>query len=165
VSLILRKIRKAKWYKHGNVPWLEEGELQADALVDLRTEDNSFSVYRVEWDGSSVERVAAAIMAAGDNLANFDYALVHSQVLDNLAITTKSSPGKTPDDLVNTWHLDLIHLTAQNIFDLAQVIFDNPDKRDRLQKSDIKKLIEGGISSGHINRQRIKPDLLKKLSL
>jgi hypothetical protein len=45
VALVLRKIRKSKWYKSGSVPWLEEGDLRADALSDLATKGNKLSVY------------------------------------------------------------------------------------------------------------------------
>ena len=57
---ILRQIRKAKWYKHPNVPWLNEGELQADALADLITKDNTLSVWMLE-DETFVERAATAL--------------------------------------------------------------------------------------------------------
>jgi hypothetical protein len=44
VPFFLSKIRKSKWYKHNDVPWLAEGELQADALGDLATNANALSL-------------------------------------------------------------------------------------------------------------------------
>lgn len=52
MALVLRKIRKSKWYKSGSVPWLEEGDLRADALSDLATKGNKLSVYLVDGDAN-----------------------------------------------------------------------------------------------------------------
>ena len=63
MSFFLRKIRKAKWYKDEKDTWLADGELQADSLVDLKTDDNALSVWYIEHDKSNLKRVIAALGA------------------------------------------------------------------------------------------------------
>jgi hypothetical protein len=62
VPFIFRSIRKAKWDRHAGVPWLDEGELQADALTDLKTNNNTLSVYVLENE-TFIERTATALAA------------------------------------------------------------------------------------------------------
>lgn len=57
----LRKVRKARWHRNNNVGWLPAGELQADALGDLRTEDNKLSIWRIEGEDQNIHDIIAAI--------------------------------------------------------------------------------------------------------
>ena len=68
MPLFLRIIRKAKWYKNEQVPWLPEGELQADTLTDLSTKSNELSVWHIEDDRSNLEQVVTALAAGRDHL-------------------------------------------------------------------------------------------------
>ena len=86
MPFILRTIRKSKWYKHERVPWLVEGELQADALGDLRTSDNELSVWLVEDDESNLEQVVTALAVTRQRISNVDYALFDLQFLSELNI-------------------------------------------------------------------------------
>ena len=159
MGFFLRKIRKAKWYKHPDVLWLGEGELQADALSDLKTEANELSVWFVEADRSNLERVIAALAAEGDHLSNFDYALCAVNDVLSLEIEVTQSPGRSPDQQANeAWHRDLTKLTARALLDLAGVIRSN-DERHRVQKKQVEQLVARGVMSGKINREKLKPSV------
>jgi hypothetical protein len=164
VPLILRKIRKAKWYRSDAAPWLESEDLQADALVDLATKGNKLSVYVVEDNQSNLERIIASIAANCDFISDFDYALFGQEVLDEIKINTQDTSGETPDTLVNTWHRDLVELSAVKIFTLAKVIATRAERRRVLSKR-VMELVAHSIASGQIEREklRLKPDQVAKV--
>ena len=150
VPFILRKIRKSKWYKHEDVPWLAEDELQADALGDLQTSNNELSVWRVEDDKSNLERIVTALAANVDHVSNFDYALLDMELLSKLSIQTKDSKGDTPDERANVaWHLDLMELSARKLMELAKAIMAKGEK-GRVPKKKLAQLIEQGVNAEQI---------------
>lgn len=162
VPFILRKIRKSKWYKHERVPWLAEGELQADALGDLQTSNNELSVWQVEDDRSNLERIITALAANSDHISNLDYALFDAQVLLELNIQSKHSRGNTPDEEANVWHLDLIQLSAQKLMKLAKAIMTDGEKVRFLPK-ELLQSIRQAMTSGQIDRAKLKQDVLVKV--
>ncbi len=89
MGLVLRKIKKAKWYKHEAIPWLKEGELQADALADLKTTDNNLSFWIVEDDRSNLDRIITALAANCQYVTNIDFVLLKQSVFDKLKIRYK----------------------------------------------------------------------------
>lgn len=164
MPLILRKIRKAKWYRSEAVPWLAKEDLQADALVDLATKGNRLSVYVVEDDQSNLDRIIASVAANCDFISDFDYALFAQEALDDIKINAEETSGETPDALVNTWHRDLTELSAANIFALAKVIGTKAERRRVLSKR-VLELVARAVASGQIERDklRLKPDQIAKV--
>jgi hypothetical protein len=164
VPLVLRKIRKAKWYKNSNVGWLKEGELQADSLGELITKSNALSVYHIENDKSNLERVVTAIAATGDALSAIDYALIDTLILEEIGIKNVSNLGGTPDDIVNNLHRDLIELTLGKLNNLAQAI-QSKAMIERESEKNIKKRLADGVLSGELDKVRMKITMLDSLGL
>lgn len=164
MPLILRKIRKAKWYRSDAVPWLTKDDLQADAFVDLGTKANRLSVYVVEDDQSNLERIVAGVAANCDFISDFDYTLFAQEALDEIKINAEDTFGETPDAVVNTWHRDLVELSSANIFALANVIGTRAERRRVLSKRALE-LVAHAIGSGQIERYklRLKPDQVAKV--
>jgi hypothetical protein len=122
MPFVLRKVRKAKWYKHENVPWLKAGELQADALGDLYTENNTLSVWLVTNDKSNLQRIAAALAGNCEYLSNLDYALLNVELIADLNIKIVQKAGDSADDTANnSWHYDLTELSAMDLLALARL--------------------------------------------
>jgi hypothetical protein len=137
VPFVLRKIRKAKWYKHQDVPWLREGELQADALSDFYTENNTLSIWLVTDDRLNLERIAAALAANRDVISNLDYTLLNVRLLDDLNIKIEPTRGDSSDQIANTsWHRDLIELSTLNLMGLANTILTKGERARYTDKPD-----------------------------
>jgi hypothetical protein len=131
--------------------------LQADALGDLSTSNNTLSVWYVEEDRSNLEQIITALAATHQSLSNFDYALLEVQVLSGLNIPINPSPGNTPDGEANvSWHRDLIELSAQNLLELAQAIMARGEKA-RVSEREVRRLIGQAVASGRIERTRLQP--------
>lgn len=174
MPLGLIKIKKSKWYKKSGVAWLSEGELQADALWDLRTLDNTLSVWRVDDDQANLNHIVAALSANPSSLKfpsekqktsieAFDYALFDLGLLTELSIKSDSTPGDTLDDAANTtWHIDLKELTASKLVALANGIRGNGTIK-RINEWTVEELVADSVRSGRIKLEQLNPVLAKKL--
>jgi hypothetical protein len=155
VPLVLRKIRKSKWYESESVPWLTKEDLQADALVDLATKGNRLSVYLVNYDHTNLEQVITALAANCDYVSDFDFALFDHDALWELGIRIENSDGDTPDSVVNSWHCELIELTAERIVALAGIIWKRAEKKRFLSKR-VHHLLAHAVASGQIDRDKMR---------
>ncbi len=156
MPLLLRKIRKSRWYKY---PWLEEGGSQADALLDLKTDDNILSVWYIEDDKSNLERVLAALASNSDNISNVDYALFEEQDMLNMDIKLDSTKGNVPDDEVsNSWHRHLSELSAMKLAMIAKTI-QTVGEIDRKQPQEVKKLLKESVVAGKIESSKLNPKI------
>jgi hypothetical protein len=155
VPRILRKIRTQKWASKG-YKWLGEGELQADALVDLATKGNELSIYLVNDDNSNLEQVVAAMAVANtQRIDNFDYALFDDECLSRVGMKIKVTHGNTPDGEVNGLHRDLEELTVEKLIALADVI-KSKARRERVPEKRVRTLVANGIVSGQINLSKLQ---------
>ena len=148
----LRKIRKNRW--HDIIPWLQSGDIQADALGDLNTSDNQLSVWLVDNDKSYLEQIVAAITATRDHISNFDYVLFQEEDVLQLNIKVVESPGKTPSQVVNSWHVDFTELTGEELVALAHVIQEN-GQRERIPEKRVLDLLAQGFASQQIDREKV----------
>jgi hypothetical protein len=164
VSFILRRLRRAKWYKNENTPWLLAGELQADALGDLLTQFNALSIWQIEADRTNLERVIAALVTTQENLSNFDYVLVDQSVIENAGFKIESNIGETPDSTANTWHRDLIELTADRLLMLARIIRQEGEI-ERLPEKRVIQLVNQSLSRDYIHQNQLSEKLLRKLMI
>ena len=164
MPFVLRKIHKPRWYKNDIHPWLQAGELQASALVDLKTEANALSVWHIPDDRSNLDRVVTALAANGDNIAKLDFALLDIAVLSRLGFTTRSSPGGTCDVSANNqWHLDVVELSANRLLKLADALSEFAE-RGRVLEPRIVELIAMSLKAGHIEQACLKfkePDRIR----
>lgn len=151
MPFVLRKISRSKWYKQGH-PWLKSGELQADALTDLRTKDNSLSVWQIFDDKSNLDRVVTALATTVNRIANLDFALFNIEILGSLGIAANPTPGKSPDPVVNGWHLDLAELSANKVLVLAHAVSEHGVTNRVLEKR-VLELITKSVIAGNIERK------------
>jgi hypothetical protein len=152
---LLRKIRKARWYK-GSVAWLQKDLPQADALVDLSTKNNRLSVWLITDDKSNLNRIIAALACACETVSNLDYALIDIADLNDLGLQFDEVPGDSADDLANKmWHRDLIELSAKSVYDLVCSLHARATT-ERVTENQIKQLVKQGLQSSVLDRSRIR---------
>lgn len=156
MPLVLRKIRKARWYRLEGVSWLAEGDVHADPLADLPTSENRLSVWHVEDDRSNLERVVAALAASCGAVSNLDYALLDQQVLSTtLKVKIEGNRGASPDDKANeSWHRDLVELSASKLVELAKAFLANGE-RDRVPEKKVRRLLADAVASGNVDSRRV----------
>lgn len=162
MPLLLREIRKAKWYKNAEVTWLGSDELQADALGDLRTANNTLSVWEIADDRANLNAVIAAIAAGKNTAGNFDFALFTTTAVLEKKIKITEERGKTLDEGVNGFHRDLTELSMAKLLALAEIIHRQAT-RERVIEPDVLALIETAIEDGRIKRDSVSQYIRGKL--
>ena len=155
MPLLLRKVTKPKWNHSLDLSWLRQGEMPADPMADLKTEDNKLSLWHVEDDESNLDQVVTAIAATRDYLDNVDYVLLDQRDMLHLDIHVAKTTGDTPLSEANLWHCDLTHLSAHKLVELAEVMWERCRIERRLKKA-VRRLLVGAVESGRIDTSRLK---------
>ncbi len=163
MPLLLRKIRKSKWYKADSMLWLKQGEIQADALGDIVTTSNTLSVWLVEDNKSNLKEVIVALAVCGDTISNFDYTLIDVDLLWNVGIKIETKEGLSPYSRANHWHRDIVELTTSKILKLAEAIFLHSDRK-RVAEKEVLTWVKDVAQSGQIDQTKLKPGITKKLN-
>ncbi len=167
MATVFRKIdQKRLWSRkpEGDIAnWLQEGELPADALQDIQTDNNRLSVFLLE-DGAAatLERVVGALAARRDFLAKFDYVLFSPTVLAELGIEWESTLGDTPDREVNACHRDLVKLTATKLADFGTSLIKkgNVERKSDRQAG---KCIKASIQAKFINVENVPTKIVLQM--
>lgn len=165
MTVLFRKIRKSKWYKSEAVPWLENDDLQSDAIDDLNTTNNELSVYAIN-DDSDLARVIAGMAANCDRLSNLDYALLDEEVIGQIGIKAKRSEGDLSDAYVaKQLHRDLYELSASGRLALATAI-QNHARIERAHPKQVLEFVAKAIVTGSVPREALRwsSSDLKKLN-
>ena len=142
----------------------ELGGLQADALKNFKTSENTLSVFKVDENNrqESVIRILVALACGRQSLDKVDYALFDSDIIKKLDIQFDEIEGTTPDQTVNKLHIDLKKLSGNIICELAKSI-QNSGEIDRLYPKDIEKAINKGIEKKQLQIEKINSQLLGKI--
>ncbi|MGL5872037.1 MAG: hypothetical protein ACRC2R_06660 [Xenococcaceae cyanobacterium] len=162
MPLLLRAIRKSKWSTSNNISWLSAQEIQADALGDLKTSNNTLSVWYVEDDKSNLEQVIIALAANRDTISNLDYALFDLNLVEDIGIKIEVNEGATPYESANRWHRDLVELSVTKLVKLAKVILTKSHK-ERIPEKKILSLIRDTVKNGNIDKTKLPPKIAGKL--
>ena len=156
MPFLLRTIRKSRWYSEGK-PYIAPSEASADALIDLKTDDDALSVFHIEDDRSNLERVITALAANRDRISNLDYALFAYHLLEEIDVQSKITAGESPDIAVNTfWHRDLVEFSALKLATLANAMLTRAQKV-RVPERRIKELLFSALTNGQIEKSKIDP--------
>jgi hypothetical protein len=152
-------IKKRSWDKLDPQPlWLAQNGLHADPLSDLRTKDNSISVWRIHTDRSNLDLVVTALAVSRDGLDKFEFGLFDRTLVAQLGIKINDTkPGKCaalPD--ANKWHSDLEELSVDTVVTLLQTIFPHIEKNIHLLPA-VKKLVLAAQKQNLLEFQKINP--------
>lgn len=156
MPLVFRKIKKSKWYKNDAVPWLADDDLQADALADLITKGNELSVFFLDQaDHEALNRLVTALASNRKTIDHLEYALFAEDVLSEIGIKVTSKEADTPDPLVNTWHRNLVELSARQLMYLAHAIRNRATKERVLEKR-LRGMIIDALALDRVERAKMK---------
>jgi len=154
---VVRKLDNKLWLDPEISKELHGAQVQADAMKNFRTSENTLSVFIAD-DANKIPRILAAIAANSTSIDKVDYAIFDTNILDQHGIKYKKCLGDTPDEDVNQLHVDLEYLTAFQVCSLAQDIQDK-GSLDRFSKKCIKDAITNGINNKYLNNELVKVKL------
>jgi hypothetical protein len=164
MPFVLRKISRAKWrdiqtHPAGVPPVPLERLMRADVFSDLKTDNDLLSVWHIEDNLDNLENVLTALAANCERFTHVDYVLLGHDVIETLRIDTKLTDGASFDQNVNQWHRDLDIGTAGKLMELAREIYSRPDARQRMPEKKLKNLLLGAVSTGRIEKSKLKEPL------
>jgi hypothetical protein len=148
------------WDSDGDPDWVGAGDGPGDLIAHFVPKENRLSVYEVAED--QIARVCAAFAANRQNVQHVHYSVIDVVLLQENRFTLEAEPGDCPDADVNSWHRDVVRLSARRLADLA-LLFRERGVRRRVLHKDVGKLINVGIAEGRIKRAALDPSLLKEL--
>ena len=160
MSLFLRAIKQARWFKKPVVDWLEDDELKGDALSDIEDRNGKLSVYKVTHE-ADIERISVALAATKDGPDKVDCAVFADANLKSLGITINQTKGETPDDEVNMLHHELGNLTVKRLVKLAKII--SAGEHSRIQQKEIRRLLHESVCTRRLDRTQFTEKLKKEL--
>jgi len=140
-------------------PWLEDGDIPADRISDLRTEENQLSIWMLKEDKSELSRCLSAFAANRMRLTKLDYMIFNVDLLSELNLDYIESKSNLRDKEINILHRDIINLSAKKLFSLAQVLTSKCEL-GRKEKQDVASLLIESIDKGWIRKESLQPSLL-----
>lgn len=159
MPLLLRQIRRTRWYQKA---WLEEGEAQANALLDLKPEENKLSFWHIEDDKSNLHQVVAAIGAGRDVPEHLDYALFDQTSLAKARFRIEHTIGRSFHKGANEyWHRDTTELSAEDVAEIANTIMEH-GTTTRMGRSEVTSLARQAVTSGVIDIDRRRASFKQK---
>ena len=159
MSLLLRLVKWVNWLDRSGEGWIGAGDIPADPLSDLRTEENGLSFWQIESNKSNLERVLAANAAVKDRPANMDFIVFEDKALKDAGIEYHRSPGETPDQEINSkYHYEANRISADKLVKMAKTIYDNW-KPDRLDESEVKGAICNSYARGWFDLSKVNRKL------
>lgn len=104
-------------------------------------------------------------MAANKSkLDHYEYILFEAAALEPIVDEhVRPSAGDTPDQEVNRLHRDLIELSAGQVANIANAMWQARDGLVRLLQADVERLVADAIKAGQIDRARVKTKILNQL--
>ena len=163
MPFIMRGVKRPRWYKEKVRPWLERDQVPADSLTDLRTSQNSLSVYLIEDDKSNLDRVVTALSVTRSKLQEYDYLLFDVGILSQVNIKVRESKGETPDSEVNEWHRHLVEISGNQLLALVRQVLESNYETDRYLPGEISEFATRAINSGQCELSKVHPSIRKKL--
>lgn len=162
-NICFRGVRSQFWID--TPEWLKKGEAAAECLKDLRTKDDTLSVFLLpaeEVAGLSV-RVAAAMAAKKDRLDSFGYVLLDAESLTRAGLELEMSSGGTPDEGVNAYHANIVRLSTDKMSRLAVILMDAVSSFELLFDDEVGRELADGVRTGRIRKGEVNGALLREL--
>ena len=152
MATFLRAIKKARWYTKPEWEGWGHGDIQSDALLDLRTQDNALSVFRVD-EGTEIGRIVTALAATRENLSHLDYVVFDDAPLASYGVHIAQRDGKTPDSEVNHIHYDVVNLTVLKLVQVAQTV--SRCKPERVPKIEVRAKLRQALENQWLDSERV----------
>lgn len=134
--------------------------IMADILGDMRSQNNALSVYLTEDDPEKNLAVAVGLGALRKDLNHFDYVLLDRQILDELLIETRQTPGESLHADANSLHYDLVNLTFFQLTRLIEKTCCSNFVLRRIIRAELAGHIDSALRQGQIAHDKLHSSLL-----
>jgi len=164
VAFVLRIINRSHWEEIDK--WRKDAanDAPADIFLDFKSESNKLSFWYVDSELKHLPRLITALAIKRDRIDKMDIVLFSEELFRNLNVQLEKTPGDTPDQTANLWHVDVSRLTVSLLANLIIAIFMSPTTDvKRIDKPDIKTGIQQGIRHNFFARDQLNPKIQEGL--
>jgi|WetSurMetagenome_2_1015567.scaffolds.fasta_scaffold501911_2 hypothetical protein len=158
---LLRTIRKTRWIRDPNIAW-QQNVVKADAMIDLKTEENCLSVWYIQDNKSNLDEVITALAANRDDVVVMDYMIIDASIPESIKIKMTDDKGNSPYKDANLWHRHLIELTTEKMYLLSKEMCERGIKIRKLPK-EISALLINALETNKIDANLLKRKLVERL--
>ncbi len=162
MSLLVRKINKAKWLQ---VDISTTDDVSSDAITNcLKTTKNTLSVWKIDTE-EDLEQVVLALVANQDHLDTIDVVILQEDSLNEYNLNIVASPGDTPVESLVEAHRDIADLTFSRLGNVKDHIVERirNEHIKRFTVGNLKKLIKKSIEDGLLKKEDLKESIQKKI--
>ncbi len=162
MSLLVRKINKAKW-KGADT---QNTDVGSDAItICLKTSSNALSVWEIDNKGQ-LEDIILNFIIMQDRLSTFDVILIDRDEIEKLNFNLIDSPGNTPLESIIEIHRDITDLTYTKMGVIKDYILERIEKEfhQRISVGDSKKRLRDALENNVINIDILKKGVKSKVS-
>ncbi|MDO8721747.1 MAG: hypothetical protein Q7J31_05910 [Syntrophales bacterium] len=162
MSLLVRKIARAKWGKDGGV----DSVSSADAITGcLKTASNELSVWIIH-DAREIEDAILALVSVSDTCDAIDIVTISEDRLVTPGLKIKISSGKTPYVAFKDRHRDIYELDYHSLGSIAALVRDaiTTGHYERVLRKRLKQILRSGIETGKIEEDGLNAKLRSEIS-
>jgi hypothetical protein len=163
MTLIVRKIEKAKWMQN-NI--LFGAEVSADAITNcMKTTNNKLSVWEVSQE-DEVGDVVIALTSQAQHIETMDVVILNRTRLVDVGLNLEEAKGITPFEELSQKHRNIVSLTYPSLGRLANLIVENIKNNvaKRFTESGITNLMKKAIEAGRLNKGALGERIQSRLS-
>lgn len=166
-------IQKKKWNRDAQeYNWLKIGEAPAERLRDFWAKGNELSLWYIDEivsleeseEDPRIQRLVTAIAATRDHLEDYEYVLVDVDRVAEKQLHLHVNAGTTGDELVNSWHRDIRHLSASRLADVLNIFWQH-GVTGVLLEGQIVKLAHKAFENKELDADKCDEAFVKKVKL
>lgn len=162
MPFLFRAVKKNRWDLEESSDWVAEGDVPADWITDLKTSNNTLSVWLVDDEKTNLERIIAAFATTRDRIAQVEYILFDPKLLIPIDIEIQKIHGNSADEGANDFHHDLVKLSGTKLINLAKMIAENCEFV-RVYPKEVLQLIRASVDAGKIDKRGLPKEILKEI--
>ncbi len=160
MSLLIRKINRAKWPENDNQ---NVEDISADAITNcLRTQLNGLSVWEIP-SKNELQDAVLAIASSQHHLEAFDVIPLRTEYLTEQGIDIDNEAGGTPIKDLIKMHRNLAHLSYSKIGIIAHHAATNIEQARRFTKVQLKEILQKAISEGRLEVDKLCESVRNKI--
>jgi len=164
MPLLLIGVRQNRWHKDPALALLNNGDVPADPLADLRVSGNQLSVWEILPDRSNLMRIVRALAVGKDKLEPSGWLLFSSELLmlANIKPPDMTKQGTTKDAAINRFHGNLVNLTGNRLVILTAALLTFGETGQFLKK-ELLEYVESGITLQELKEEDLPEGIREQL--
>ena len=113
--------------------WVEQGDLHADPLGNLRISNNALSVWDIDNEQSNLDLVLVALAANRQRIDKVEYGLFDQEIVSRLGIKVSDDNAQLAVPKANSFHKNLVELSVASLASLVNEMFKHLESYFKLE--------------------------------